>query len=653
MSSPRPQTIPYRADLDGIRGIAIALVLAYHVAPSWLPGGFTGVDVFFVLSGYLITRILIADSEPGHVRRFYARRLRRLAPALILVLGVTLVLARLTLLDDAFERLGRHTAAAAGFVANFVFWAETGYFDADALDKPLLHLWSLGIEEQFYLVWPALVWLTAARSGRRSRALGAALFFGGLSLIACLIWVRTSPDSAFYLPWFRAWQPLAGAALALLLGSRNLGARRGSGAIGWTGLFAVLIGAAILGDGRAHPGLGALLPVMGTAAMIATGESSSLGRSLSWTPVVRLGQISYALYLWHWPLLSLFGDPRPRGGLLSRIGLCLAALILAAASTRWIERPIRRAEGRRSIVWLAVLLLGSIVLGLFAARGTSELPVPRHPKVERIGQAMDLDLELRAAIPARPCQELGVDLPEEEIFCRIFADGTPDDPILLWGDSVAESWWPAVHAVAAAENRDAVVLSFSGCPPILGVRSGVYPNCDLGSAGWKRTLIEALEPSRIYVAARWGAYAGPTDDPPPERHFVSTSADGSIDLESTRSALTSRLPDTLDWLSRLAPTTVIAAVPDLVTSLPRAALLDLDPRRTVESHRNQQAFVRGLLDRTVESNALLLLVDPADRLCTGSHCEAVLDETFVYEDDNHVSAQGALRFVDLLQQAFL
>ena len=399
MSDARHSTIPYRADLDGIRGLAIALVLAYHVVPDGLPGGFSGVDVFFVLSGYLITRILTADQGPGRIRRFYARRLRRLAPALILVLGVTLVLGRLTLLDDAFQRLGRHTAAAAGFVANFVFWSETGYFDADALDKPLLHLWSLGIEEQFYLVWPPLLWIAAALGLRRSRTLALALVAGSASLVACLVWVRQAPESAFYLPWFRAWQPLAGAVLALLLGDQTLQNRRGLGAtMGWAGLGAVLLGAAILGGGSPHPGPGALLPVLGTVAMIAAGERTSLGRAFSWRPLVQLGQVSYALYLWHWPLLSLLGDARAREGLASRVGLCLLAWVLATLSTRWIERPVRRTTGRRAVAWLVVLLVGCVGLGLTAARASGPLVLPRHPEVERVGQAMDLDLELRAGL---------------------------------------------------------------------------------------------------------------------------------------------------------------------------------------------------------------------------------------------------------------
>lgn len=644
MTGARPSTIPYRADLDGIRGLAIALVLAYHVAPDHLPGGFSGVDVFFVLSGFLITRILLADRKPGRVRRFYGRRLRRLAPSLILVLGVTLVLGRMTLLDGAFERLGQHTAAAAGFIANFVFWAEAGYFDADALDKPLLHLWSLGIEEQFYLVWPALVWIVA----RRRSALSLALLAGGVSFGACLIVVQDSSQSAFYLPWFRVWQPLAGAALALGVQARTLEDRAGASFVGWGGLLAVLTGAVVLGDGRPHPDVAAMLPVLGTIAMIIAGEKTSFGRTFSSRPLVHLGQVSYALYLWHWPLLSLFGDPRPQQGLASRTGLCLLAWVFAVATTRWIERPIRRSNGRTANATLALGLVVCGAVGLVASHSVGDVVLPRHPKVERIGRAMDRDLALRAAIPDRSCDELGLDLPDDELFCRLFGGKTMSRPILLWGDSVAESWWPAIHAVAERSGQDAVVLSFSGCPPILGVRSGVYPNCEIQDSERKRGLIRALEPSRIVVAARWGAYAGPTDDPPSERHFVSSEEDGDVNLESTRTALTERLPETLDWLTSQSPTTLIAAIPDLVTPLPRAALLDLDPRRTVESHQAQQAFVREIVDAAVARNPRLDLIDPALRLCAGSHCEAVLDDTFLYEDDNHVSAQGALLFVEAL-----
>src|SRR5262245_40012984 len=295
--SPSPQlSHGYRPDVDGLRAVAVLAVLAYHAFPSLAPGGFAGVDVFFVISGYLITGIILDDLERGRFtyRNFYWRRIRRIFPALILVLVACLALGWLVLLPDEYAQLGKHVAAGAGVVSNIALWREAGYFDSAAELKPLLHLWSLGVEEQYYLAWPLLLLLFRRHMGWMIVALGAASF-------ALNIWmVGTHPTAAFYLPFTRFWELLAGSYLAFAVRKENP-----SPYFSMVGAGLIVLGFILLEPQKAFPGWWALLPVLGAALLIRAGPQGWVNRRVLAHPaMVFVGLISYPLYLWHWPLLT-------------------------------------------------------------------------------------------------------------------------------------------------------------------------------------------------------------------------------------------------------------------------------------------------------------------------------------------------------------
>jgi len=340
----------YRADIDGLRAIAVSAVLLYHAFPTRLAGGFVGVDVFFVISGYLISGIILAAARQDRFSfaHFYARRIRRIFPALAIVLFSVLAVGWLRLYADDFARLGRHAAAGAAFLSNFELWNETSYFDLSADLKPLLHLWSLGIEEQFYLVWPIV--LAIAARWRRG-PLVATLVIGVSSFAVAILTVQNDPTAAFYAPWARFWELLAGAVIAC--------SDDESGAQGWlawlqssrpareglavAGLALIAIGFALIDRRRMFPGYWVALPVTGTALLIAVGARAWINRAiLSRSVMVWLGMISYPLYLWHWPLLSF--AKIVSGGALSawlRASLLGVSVVLAWLTYRVIERPIR------------------------------------------------------------------------------------------------------------------------------------------------------------------------------------------------------------------------------------------------------------------------------------------------------------------------
>ncbi|NMG75895.1 acyltransferase family protein, partial [Aromatoleum diolicum] len=366
MNHPNPH-LAYRADIDGLRAVAVLSVVVFHAFPAALPGGFAGVDIFFVISGYLISSIIIKALGRGEFSfaDFYARRIRRIFPALLLVVLFSLVLGWSVLLPHEYAQLGKHSIAGLGFVANFVFWQEAGYFDTEAELKPLLHLWSLGIEEQFYIVWPALallVWKLRGRLGLLLFALAAA------SLVASVMLSGEFPGASYFLPPTRVWELLFGAMLAWRL--QRYGAIFPADAV-WApsvasvlGLALIALGLVVIDKSRQFPGAWALLPVCGAVLLIAAGPRALLNRTLlASRAMVAVGLISFPLYLWHWPLLSFariaMGD-RVTTKLL--VGVLALAVLASWLTFRLVETPVRRRGGRWTIAIL--LALSVIVIGV-------------------------------------------------------------------------------------------------------------------------------------------------------------------------------------------------------------------------------------------------------------------------------------------------
>ena len=326
--SAKPQN--YRPDVDGLRAIAVLSVVLYHAFPKVFCGGFIGVDIFFVISGFLISGILcrnlLSEETPGSVRllNFYERRIRRIFPVLIVVLLSAMTAGFLLLTPAELKALGKHIAGGAGYISNFVLWREAGYFDRAATLKPLLHLWSLGVEEQFYIVWPLLLWLFYKA---RLNFLWAAGIFAAASFALCMYVVLQNPTAAFYAPWTRVWELSAGGILAWIVMSCRLREAwvakvnavlsrvlfRGSeidprvwrDVLSFLGVLCLIIGLCTIRQSSLFPSWNALLPVLGAVCIIGAGADAWFNRVvLSNRLAVFIGLISYPLYLWHWPLLS-------------------------------------------------------------------------------------------------------------------------------------------------------------------------------------------------------------------------------------------------------------------------------------------------------------------------------------------------------------
>jgi peptidoglycan/LPS O-acetylase OafA/YrhL len=497
----------YRADLDGLRGVAILSVIGFHAFPDLVRGGFVGVDVFFVISGYLISSVIFRSLSAGRftLSAFYARRVRRLFPALIVVLVACAAAGWFTLLANEYEQLGKHIAGGAGFSSNLVLWSESGYFDPAAELKPLLHLWSLGVEEQFYIAWPLLLLLAWKR---RIRLLSLTL-----SVLAVSFWLnigatRTDPVAAFYSPIPRFWEIVIGGALAFGsihyvrpperqdTNTRNLKAFGGG----------LLIAAAVFGLSRARqfPGWWALLPTIGAVLIISAGPGAWLNhRVLSHRLVVLLGAISYPLYLWHWPLLSfasIYRTTAPSGAM--RVTAALLSVLLAWLTYTFVERPVRNRSGGRLVGLLVVLMLviGSFGLYVFKRHGLDA----RFP--ESIRPYAHYQYDPGAGARPRLCW-----LTSDQPFTDYSSECVDDIPantaarplMLIWGDSHAARLYAGARAVYRDRYRLAQFTRDS-CAPVSS--EFALPVCAQGNAFVLRT-IEEIRPSIVVLFAAWTGYS--------------------------------------------------------------------------------------------------------------------------------------------------
>jgi peptidoglycan/LPS O-acetylase OafA/YrhL len=470
LSQPSSQ---YRPDVDGLRAIAIMLVLIFHAFPQALPGGFIGVDVFFVISGFLITGIITRELALGHfsLLGFYVRRIRRIFPALIVVLSTTLVLGWLWMLPAPFAQLGSDTFASAAFFANIAQLLQSGYFDIESARKPLLHLWSLGIEEQFYLAWPPILMLAARL---RLSILAVVLVLGIGSFLLNVTQIGSDPVATFYLPFTRAFELLAGAALACgwdrvsqASGASNL--RAG------IGIALIVAAAGVLDSHRAFPGWWALLPVTG-AALLLSAPMAGVNRVLlaARTPVW-IGLISYPLYLWHWPLLVFFAIIKFAPLTLLERGLIVGlSFVLAWLTYRFIETPLRFARpGGRRIVGRAV--------GLGAAM--TMVAVAGAIIVQGRGFDFRLPTEIRAMANV-PKQEARwrlhrclLDLGREMSFADECVDRDRRPLVMVWGDSTAAALMPGLREAQQTRNFGIAQFTSSSCIPALNADIVSTPNC--------------------------------------------------------------------------------------------------------------------------------------------------------------------------------
>lgn len=484
----------YRPDIDGLRAIAVMLVVNFHAFPEAMPGGFIGVDIFFVISGFLITGIIARelDRQRFSLLAFYNRRIRRIFPALIVVLGASLVLGWLWMLPAAYAQLSADVFSSAAFFANIALLLQSGYFDIESARKPLLHLWSLGIEEQFYLFWP-LILMLAARL--RLSLLTAASVIGLASFVLNVTLIGSSPVATFYLPFTRAWELLAGATLACGWGQISQTSR----ASNWrasVGLVLIAAAAGVLDTHRAFPGWWAVLPVVGAALLLSAPAAWGCRHVLTSRPLVWTGLISYPLYLWHWPLLVFFAIIKFAPLTLLERGLIVGlSFALAWFTYRFVESPFR--FGRPIPLKIAALSGGMVVIA--AAGGVI---------VEGRGFDFRLPPEIRALanVPEQASQwrvhECMLDLSHETSFADGCVDRDRRPLVLVWGDSTAGALMPGLRKAQETRNFGIAQFTSSSCIPALNTDVAGVPRCRAINDK-VLSLARAIKPEIVLLHGTW------------------------------------------------------------------------------------------------------------------------------------------------------
>ncbi|MYN29091.1 acyltransferase family protein [Duganella levis] len=611
----------YRPDIDGLRALAVLPVVLFHFGFPGFFGGFIGVDVFFVISGYLITGILARELRQGNfsIVRFYRRRAIRIFPALFVMLAATTVLALFSMLPEELKSFGHSLLATSTFLSNILFYNESGYFSADAHTKVLLHTWSLAVEEQFYLFWPLVLALLHARA--KSSVGWIAGIITVASLLFSIWWLSVDPSGAFYLIPSRAWELMIGALLAVApaLPARHRLLREFLAA---AGVLAILIGVKFYNERVPFPGVAALLPCLGAAAIIAAGTAGTTlaGRVLSWRPVVFIGQISFSLYLWHWPVVVF-----TQIGLMReitwpiRIAQVLLSLLLAVLSWRYVEQPVRvgtngysdkKVFGGAFAAMAATLILGvtfTVSGGLPARYNEQQLAVAKFEsyhgdQLYRGGTCFIVDGQ------GRFDPQLCLGQNQQQL-----------KSLLVIGDSHAAQLWPGLHQVATDYN--VLQATKTGCRPSLsGKAIEQQSSCEQFFRSILTSWLPAHPVQLLILAGRWA----PEDLP---------------DLTATI-ALAKRYAQTV---------MVVGPIPQYASSLPRVLVRNEGHPDRIASSVVNGPFILDPQMRGLVTAAGAHYFSLIDNLCHGRACRTLAAAGVPMQFDyGHLTEQGSVVVASML-----
>jgi len=693
-----------RGDIEGLRALAVIAVLVNHAFPNALPGGFVGVDVFFVISGYLIGRHLLQDIQANRfsILGFYAKRARRIFPALALVLISVWGVGWLVLSAPEFSDLGRQIVASAFFSNNILLWFESGYFDVAALDKPLLHLWSLGIEEQFYLLVPAMLWLGSVASAASVRWVAR---LGALSLFATIILSTFDYTASFYLLHTRFWELAAGVVLAqaelrrhaehlpsdirhgiagsvrevqvfsaatlficvVVLGSseqrwkpdavfRDLGLilasliavlcmwRQGlqhkpfknaphfAAASSAMGVILICASAAFLSS-TDWPGAQTLLPVLGTAMVIAATPTTAVNGLLSRRLLVFVGGISYPLYLWHWPAIVIWRLLNPEARAIATVVPLAAAVMLAWLTKALLEDPVRFGKlGMASFPkpHLRVVTAGlaaAVALGSLAF-ATQGLPSRIPPQLQAIGTWSEMD----PAANWRPGRCYYPPESSAELSSECTPLKRPGVPlVLLWGDSHAAHLYPGLVNLQSTHDLDIIQWTAAGCPPTATRFIQETPTCSARRAAALKKLTH-LNPDTILLAGAWGMYLEKGES---EADIIRSVEEIIRQLKSDGDKEIVIFGPGPTWNASLAIDLFRFMVAKKMTEIPERYGHAFEAAWHLDAAMADQAHALGVH-----------YVSVLNYFCNKSGCRTVGDRTipkpdFLYSDSNHLTITGS------------
>ena len=652
--------LKYRADIDGLRAIAIIPVVLYHAGIQAFGGGFVGVDIFFVISGYLITAVIASDIRAGRfsLARFYERRIRRIFPALFTVVAASCVAAYFVFMPLDFKRFGASVSAMTLFASNLLFWRQSGYFDAAADLKPLLHTWSLAVEEQFYLLFPIILLLI---SGLRQNRRRTVIILLAVVSFVCSVWqVAADPTAAFYLPLARAWELLVGSVLALSI-VPAIRRRYWNEAAGILGIGLIAWSVLRFSAETPFPGINALLPCAGAALIIHSGTSqvTLVSRALSTQVAVLIGLISYSLYLWHWPVIVFAKYVSPEELSTTTVAAVLAvATLVALLSWRFVESPFRGAGavcGRGMLfAGAAAAMVISISIGASIYLGNG-WPQRLPPDVRNLAMAA---FDGRAARPE--CHHKSSEDVRAGRICETGDTTAATASFAILGDSFAMSMVPAIEAAAHDARQKGVLLTRGGCYPLLDIRD--HNQKSSSCRDFVRASVEFIQghPSiqAVVIIGRWTSAAEGTRVGAQKASNWFITDDGSTwpSYEENKKVFARALERTvLAFAGRKL--FIVASVPEQKVDVPRVASLNtyLHRGRDIFLTRREFDERQRFVTETLVGLARRLhfdVLDVGQHLCTNDVCAATRENVSLYSDDNHLSRAGAMEVQGLFASVF-
>jgi peptidoglycan/LPS O-acetylase OafA/YrhL len=639
----------YRADIDGLRAVAVLFVIIFHAFPKLLAGGFIGVDIFFVISGYLISGIILKslkDNKFSYVD-FYRRRIKRIFPALIAVLIACLVAGWIFLFSGEYSSLGKHVAAGAGFIANITYWLESGYFDVSSTLKPLVHLWSLGVEEQFYIFWPILLVFIYRKIKKVPQIISILLF---LSFLLSIYVGFRSPEAAFYLPFTRFWELMSGAILAYFSLS-NGGIVKSlvhkfnidisdirlaliSNTLSWFGFIFMILSVIVINNANFYSGI-VLLSIVGIFLIIESGPQAWVNRKiLSNKILVYIGLISYPLYLWHWPLLS-FANIIKNGSVSTvfKIVLLLISFLLAWMTYIFIEKPIRHSKAKWVSLLLFVILLSVGVDGLiiYFNNGFNF----RLPKQELLLKEVRLNagsLLTKTALKdeTKICLKLFPQKFNNSLHC--YATGSGQNRVFVIGDSHAIGIYAAYRKSLVEMGYTVINLGISSCSVISDDTKELSLKLKNCNEDLKKviSIVISENPKAVIMSNDAGAW-------------------NKNNFEFSMNKILSFFPSNTKILWFLQTP---RADFNLMKCVSRSIFYDDTQSYCAFPIKLFNQKIRGMkeiVNKLIKKYPQVITVNPGSVLCSSKECPIILGNHFMYEDQNmHLSIFGGHYLADRL-----
>ena len=650
----------YRADIDGLRAVAVLSVLFYHAGLTLFSGGYVGVDIFFVISGYLITRIIVREiaNNEFSLARFYERRFRRILPALAAVILACFIAGAWLLSPNKLTKFSESAIATTVFSSNILFYFETNYFDAVQM-KPLLHTWSLAIEEQYYIFFPLLLLLISKKApGQYFKWL---LALTVVSFVGCVLLTPIDASAAFYLLPTRAWELLLGGLLILpaLPAAKSTMQRE---AIAAVGLVLILYSVFCFTPETSFPGYAVAAPTLGAALIIYAGMQglTQVSRLLAWRPMVFVGLISYSLYLWHWPVfvyskIYLIKTP----GATAIAVMLIASFVLAILSWRFVETPFRE---KRFFANTSQLLRAAVLASLFIISCAAVFKLSgglpwRHP--DKTGQpyvAHDAAWDYWAS-----CENVADKLSRHEGLCRI---GNPDGEItfMLWGDSHARALASGIDASAKRQGASGVISTELACPPFMGVDRAHMQSCVKFNNAVLEYLRTKPEIKTVVLAGRWALSANGSR--------YKQESGSPVRLRDTESASAKQLPNaeifsagldrTIRALHKMGKQVVLVGpIPEVGINVMQSYFVAQATGRDIsaliaptvpEYQQRTETVMKIFAALNPDTSLRMIAVDKV--LCDDKLCKVVVDDQPLYRDDDHLSTFGSHYVSHLFDDVF-